>query len=153
MAPAKKSRTRMVPSSADLPEAQYSTNGTRRMPVKTARLDFTEDGYPDFHADRRLNLPIRINRRLNEVAAGADEGEFRALLLEVYPWWDFVDEEGGEIPHTVDGFDALPDDLLTAMLRRGQDAMREAVMPSPLEDTSSPDPSELVEASHSLKTS
>src|SRR3990167_10646507 len=103
-----------------------------RMPVKVVRLRFDDDGYPSFECDRRLNLPIGVNRELAEAANDSDERRYRALLLQVFPWWNFADTEGAAIPHTVEGFDLVPDDLLMAMMRRGAEALRGAVMPAPL---------------------
>jgi len=113
-----------------------------KMPVKVVRLSFDEDGYPGFLCDRRTNLPIGTNRQLSEAAEGGDETPYRTLLLEVFPWWNFADTEGNEIPHTAEGFDLIPDDLLVAMFRRGAEALREAVMPVPLGTGSSDAPSE-----------
>jgi len=103
-----------------------------KMPVKVVRLSFDEDGYEGFLCDRRTNLPIGTNRQLAEAADGSEEAVYRGLLLQVYPWWNFADEDGEPIPHSVEGFDFIPDDLLIAMFRRGAEALREAVMPVPL---------------------
>ena len=117
-----------------------------KMPVKVMRLRFDEDGYPGFECDRRINLPIGTNRQLADAADGSEEATYRGLLLQVFPWWNFADEDGEPIPHTVEGFDLIPDDLLVAMFRRGAEALREAVMPAPLGTASSdvPSGSELV---------
>jgi hypothetical protein len=106
----------------------------RKMPVKLARLKFDEEGYEGFECDRRLNLPLGTTRRIREAA---DEEESRLAMLEVFPEWNFVDEEGEEIPHTVEGFDKLPDDLWAAMVTRGFEALKEAAMPKNLESDSS----------------
>ena len=87
----------------------------RTMPVKTVTLDFTEDGYPGFTCKRRLNLPYGLVRRSLE--PGSEE-ESRQVLLEVFPEWDFVDEDGEPIPHTVEAFDLLPEELVRAMVTR-----------------------------------
>ena len=113
-----------------------------RMPIKLVRLRFDGDGYPGFECDRRINLPLGINRELSQAGAGEDEQRYRELLLQVFPWWNFVDTEGEPIPHTAEGFDLTPDDLLTAMMRRGAEALREAVMPAPLGTESLDAPSE-----------
>jgi len=108
-----------------------------KMPVKLVRLRFDEDGYPGFECDRRINLPIGVNRELGEAASGEDEERYRELLLQVFPWWNFADTEGAPIPHTTEGFDLITDDLLMAMMRRGAEALRGAVMPAPLGSGSS----------------
>jgi len=117
-----------------------------KMPVKVVRLSFDEDAYEGFLCDRRTNLPIGTNRQLADAADGSEEATYRGLLLQVFPWWNFADEDGEPIPHTVEGFDLIPDDLLVAMFRRGAEALREAVMPAPLGTASSdvPSGSELV---------
>jgi len=109
----------------------------RKMPVKTVTLDFTEDGYPGFTAEARINLPMGLHRRYFEMTTESDEAEVRALLLKLFPSWDFVDDDGGAIPHTAEGFDLIPPDLLGAMQRRRAPALREALMPAPLENSSS----------------
>lgn len=112
-----------------------------KMPAKLVRLRFDEDGYPGFECDRRINLPIGVNRQLADAAAGeGDESLYRDLLLQVFPWWNFADTEGEPIPRTIEGFDLIPDDLLTAMFRRGAEALRAAVMPAPLGPESSSEP-------------
>ena len=108
-----------------------------KMPVKLATLDFSEDGYPGFHCKRRLNLPMGVARRITEVETEQDS---RDALLAVFPEWDFVDEEGNPIPHTAEGFDLIPADLFTAMLRRGNDALKEAALPANLNGSSSKAP-------------
>ena len=114
-----------------------------KMPAKLVRLRFDEDGYPGFECDRRINLPIGVNRQLADAAAGeGDESLYRDLLLQVFPWWNFADTEGEPIPRTIEGFDLIPDDLLTAMFRRGAEALRAAVMPAPLGPESSSEPGE-----------
>lgn len=124
----------------------------RFMPVKTITLDFTDDGYPDFHAERRVNAPIGLMRRYFDVSGEMPEEEGRQILLELFPSWDFVDDIGKAIPHTVEGFDAIPADLIGAMHRRGFEALRNGAMPDPLDESSSPELSGLVEGSQPLET-
>lgn len=109
-----------------------------RMPVKCAPLEFDEDGYPGFKAEGRLNLPMGIARGISAVNADSAEDETRALWLQLFPSWNFCDEAGVVIPHTVEAFDALPADLLTAMFTRRALALREAALPGPLETGSLP---------------
>jgi len=106
----------------------------RKMPIKTVDIDFTEDGYPGFTCKRRLNLSFGLIRRSQEPE---DETESRRVLLEIFPEWDFVDEKGKPIPHTVEGFDLIPQELALAMVRRGGQAAREAAMPANLDGNSS----------------
>ena len=126
--------TKAKPRTAD---NGHLPNAILRMPVKLVRLRFDEDGYPGFECDRRINLPIGVSRQLSEASGADQEDAYRGLLLQVFPWWNFADTEGAPIPHTVKGFDFIPDDLLVAMFRRGAEALREAVMPAPLGSGSS----------------
>ena len=112
----------------------------RKMPIKTVDLDFTDDGYPGFHAKRRTNAPIGVICRYLEINKDTPEEEARRLILELYPEWDFVDDDGKPVPHTLAGFDLLSGDLLTAMQRRGAEALRNVVMSAPLGSSSSTEP-------------
>jgi hypothetical protein len=98
-------------------------------------LDFTDVGYPGFTCARRLNLPLGTHRRGLEAQ---NEEESRAFYLEVFPSWDFVDEDGEPIP--VEAFDLLPLDLWKAMQKRGLEAVKEAALPTPLDESSSGKP-------------
>ena len=107
----------------------------RRMPIRTAELDFSDDGYPGFHATARLNVPIRIG---DDFRSG-DEGLARQAALSVFTGWDFVDEDGAEIPHSVEGIGAIPQDLFKAMMTRWSEALRNgATIPKANAASSSP---------------
>jgi hypothetical protein len=108
----------------------------RKMPRRTTVIDFTEDGYPDFHATRWVNAPMRAERAPFEAT---EEAASREAHLELWPEWDFVDYDGDAIPHTPEGFDEIPAGLFGAMVRRGMEAVREAGMPAPLSAPSSPE--------------
>jgi len=105
-----------------------------RMPVKVVEVDFTVDGYEGFKCRRWANPTIGWSKRLE---SPADEAESRALWLQLFPWWNFVDAEGTEIPHTAEGFDLIPVELWNAMLLRGVEAVKEAAMPANLDSSSS----------------
>jgi hypothetical protein len=112
------------------------------MPVKSRTLLFDDDGYPGFECERRLNLPLGAHRIARSAKTEEDRREF---FLQMFSSWNFVDEDGEEIPHTVEGFDKIPDDLWEAMLTRGTEAVKEAAMPKNLDSSSSaegdePDP-------------
>jgi hypothetical protein len=105
----------------------------RKMPLKTVKLEFSEDGYPDFHATGRLNVPVRIG---DEFRSG-DEERARKAALVIFPEWDFVDEEGNEIPHTVEGIGMIPQDLFAAMMTGWADALAGKTAIPPKADASS----------------
>lgn len=106
----------------------------RKMPIKLVTLDFAEDDYEGFTCQRRLNLRMGT---INRLLRAETEETSRQCWLEIFPEWDFVDEDGEPIPHTADGIDLIPQDLWNAMLRRGNEAMQEAAMPDPLGGNSS----------------
>jgi len=107
---------------------------TRKMPRRVSVIDFSEDGYPGFHATRWLNAPMSAERAVFDTE---DEEASRRAWLELWTDWDFVDYEGEAIPRTAEGFDQIPSDLFSAMVRRGMAAVREAAMPAPLDEPSS----------------
>ena len=114
----------------------------RKMPVKTATLDFADDGYPDFHCATWTNIPIVYTRRYSALTKDSDAKEGDALLLQLFPSWDFVDFDGKAIPHTAKGAEMIPDDLGTAMMKRRAEALQNGAMPGPLESGSSEPPSD-----------
>jgi hypothetical protein len=91
-----------------------SNHTGRRLPINTVHLDFTEDGYPGFTAEARTNIPVRVG---DAYLSGTEEQRREACLL-TFPSWDFVDEEGEPIPHTLEGIGLMTQDLLTAMFTR-----------------------------------
>lgn len=111
----------------------------RKMPVKTATLDLADEGYEGFHAETRTNTPPRLTKRYIELLGGGtgDETEARGLLLEMFPAWDFVDAAGKAIPHTADGFEEIPPDMVLAMLRARTRTIHGTAMPAPLGSESS----------------
>jgi hypothetical protein len=114
----------------------------RKMPVRTATLNFIDDGYPDFHCETWINTPIAYIRRYSALNAEADVEEANDLLLKLFPSWDFVDFDGKAIPHTAKGTDMIPSELGAAMMKRRAEALQNGAMPGPLETESSEPPSE-----------
>ena len=121
----------------------------RRMPIRTVELDFTGDDYPGFHATARLNIPLWVG---DELKSG-DEERARVAFLAMFPKWDFVDEDGKEIPHTLGGIATIPQDLSEAMYGRRAEAMLgkakldpKAGGNSPPTSPSEPEESEAVES-------
>lgn len=107
--------------------------------IKLKRLEFREYGYPGYEADTRINCPLRVGKAWQEALRSGNEALSRAAVLEMYPWWNFIDDTGAPIPHTVKGFDLMPDDLLTAMLKERQKALAGETQ-NPLGPTSSAGP-------------
>jgi hypothetical protein len=105
------------------------------MPIKTAELDFSEDGYPGFKAVARINAPLRA---VIDLQSGELE-RMRPAILATYVSWDFVDEEGEAIPYGSETVEKLPVDLITAMVSRWSDALSgKIVIPKATGDSSSP---------------
>lgn len=125
----------------------------RKMPIKTAELDLGGDGYGGFTCTTRLNVPMGVVRRFFAASGSADdksEAQAREDFLAMFPGWDFVDDGGKAIPHTVEGVDRLPDEMLIIMLRLRGEKQRNGAMPAPLEKSSSDVPSGLAETSKPL---
>ena len=114
----------------------------RKMPVRTATLNFAEDGYPDFHCETWMNMPIAHIRRYSALDAEGDAKEGDELLLKLFPSWDFVDFDGKAIPHTAKGTEMIPGELGAAMMKRRAEALQNGAMPGPLEPESSEPPSD-----------
>lgn len=125
----------------------------RTMPVKTVEVDFAGTDYEGFYCQRRINAAIGVNHRYWEMDKDTPLEEWAEALLHLFPSWDLVDEEGKDIPHTVDGFKSLPKELIDLMNVRGLQAVKDAVMPDPLGDESSEEPSDGGKESASPETS
>jgi hypothetical protein len=125
------------------------------MPVKTATLDLGGDGYEGFTCVTRTNVPMGVVRRFFALTGSGDEtseAQAREDFLAIFPDWDFVDDKGKAIPHTAEGVDSLPDEMLVIMLRLRGEKLRNGAMPGPLGNDSSDAPSGLAEASKPLTT-
>ncbi len=114
----------------------------RKMPRKTATLDFTRDGYEGFTCETWLNIPVGLARRYGAVNEDTEDDAADSLFRQLFPSWNFVDFDGKLIPHTAEGADLIPSDLGTAMMARRAEALQNGAMPGPLETESSELPSE-----------
>ncbi len=116
----------------------------RKMPVKTAPMDLKQEGYPGFVAQVRTNLASGYIRALPDLLQnGLTEAKGAEIFLSLFPSWEgFVDDDGKPIPHSAEGLDAMPDDLMAAMWHRRSAVIQAAVMPDPLESGSSEPPSD-----------
>ena len=120
----------------------------RRMPIRTAQVDFTEDGYPGFRATMRTNPPMSVALDFQS----EDMGRIFGAVRVCYPAWDFVDEEGEAIPHDERGTGMIPPDLLNAMISRWGEVLKAtAAIPkangASSSPTSPPEPEARIEAS------
>lgn len=89
-----------------LPKAQAA-------PRKTEVVSFDYCGYPGFKGVVWVSAPLRL---ADEIFTTQEEMVAREVLLKLYPEWNFVDEEGNDIEHTLEGMNNLPSELVTQML-------------------------------------
>lgn len=97
----------------------------RKPIIRKRRLEFEGDGYPGWWAEVRLNPPWGVMEDLFEAQ---DFKAVREGLGQVILDWNFVDDAGQALPPP--GEDPLslrrvPTDLVTALLRRYQQAATE----------------------------
>jgi len=85
------------------------------MPHKLDPIYFDDAGFPGFICLAWTSAPLGLTDSLAKIQS---EQEGRELLLRLIPEWNFVDEEGEPIPHTVEGFDKMPQLLVTQMMSR-----------------------------------
>lgn len=100
----------------------------RRLLVRTATLALDGD-YEGWQATMRVNPSIATFEEL----ASNDVTRVKAAMASVLVSWNFADEEGREVPATVEGIGAIPIDLLGKLLTKWQ----EAVVSPPLARSSS----------------
>ena len=114
-----------------------------KMPVKTVTAGLDDEGYPGFDVDVRTNAPPRLIKRYFRLNKKSPESEAEEILLQLFPDWRLYDDEGKRIPHSAAGFESIPGDLITAMLRVRTKVIQEGAMPGPLgkgsSKTGSPD--------------
>jgi hypothetical protein len=86
------------------------------MPVKTAHLEFDEDGYPDWYAIVRTNVRGSV---MDDYRSGENERWWSAVG-QIVREWNFCDEDGNPIPLPRDGSAPgdLPEDLLSVLLSK-----------------------------------
>jgi hypothetical protein len=94
-----------------------------KMPVRTARVNFSKHGYEGFTATVRLNPPLRVR----DAIFSGQEDEARKALLEIFLGWQFFDEDGEPIPHTSEGLSSVPGDLAGAMVNEWMAAVGKEV--------------------------
>ncbi|HET7183002.1 MAG TPA: hypothetical protein VFI15_12290, partial [Candidatus Limnocylindrales bacterium] len=93
---------------------------TRRMPVRTQRIDLDGD-FDGWWFECRVNVPAGTLLLL----AGVTEGDAAALanlscvlnfLAAIVVGWNFVDEDGADLPVGRAGCDRLPPELVQACM-------------------------------------
>jgi hypothetical protein len=115
----------------------------RKMPIKTRRITLTEEGYEGWWVDYRTNPPLgRWGRGVSKAMSFSEddpassmntiEGMLDVLELTLVEW-NFVDEEGNDLPKTREGLDRLPQELLNAIFAQ----VNEGVSEAPLETNKS----------------
>jgi len=88
-------------------------------------LAFDDVGYEGLTCEAWVSAPLS---KTDQLVTTKDETKMRELLLELIPAWNFEDEDG-PIPHTAEGFDRLPRELLVGILAKYQLRMNRPSMP------------------------
>jgi len=83
----------------------------RRLPVRTALVRLSGD-YDGFTATMRLNP----RRHVVDQLRSGDMQRVSEAVAELVQRWNYVDEDGNDIPLTAAGIYDLPDDLLAATI-------------------------------------
>ena len=91
----------------------------RRTPLKGTWLEFDDIGYPYWKAWVWLNFPNNywVDWRSNDQSEEAEERRVHALL-SIVGKWEFYDEDEQLIPHTREGINQLPSDVLESMAEK-----------------------------------
>jgi hypothetical protein len=107
--------------------ARETANRGRPMPIKTTRLEFDEDGYPEWYAVVRTNLRGAV---MDDYRSG-DNDRWWSSIGEIVREWNFCDEEGEPIRLPREGTTSadLPEDLLSALLRKFREAFNAQSQP------------------------
>jgi hypothetical protein len=85
------------------------------MPRNLDPIYFDDCGFPGFIALAWTSAPLSLTDGLVKIET---EAQGRELLLELIPDWNFVTAKGEPIPHTPEGFDLMPQVLVTQMMTR-----------------------------------
>jgi hypothetical protein len=99
----------------------------RAMPIKTTRLPFDDDGYPEWYAVVRTNVRGAV---MDDYRSG-DNDRWWPAIAQIVQEWNFCDEQGHAIPLPSAGTKSteLPEDLLSALLRRFREAFNVQAQP------------------------
>lgn len=108
------------------PVANRKATG-RPMPIKTTRLEFDDDGYPEWYAVVRTNVRGAV---MDDYRSG-DQDRWWAAIGQIVQEWNFCDEDGQPIAPPRQGTQSkeLPEDLLSALLRKFREAFEELARP------------------------
>ena len=99
-------------------EAAKLANGARRMPIRKVTVDLTGD-FDGWNFTARVGLKMGEYLSLmeyvdKEPTVRESLIEMKTILTRQLVSWNFVDENGDELPADADGIDALPLDLLSS---------------------------------------
>jgi hypothetical protein len=99
----------------------------RAMPIKTTRLAFDDDGYPEWYAVVRTNVRGSV---MDDYRSGEDERWWSAIASIVREW-NFCDEDGVPFPLPSEGTTSkdLPEDLLAALMAKFREAFNAQAQP------------------------
>lgn len=86
-----------------------------RMPHRLDPVHLDDAGFPGFIFLAWTSAPLSLTDSLRTIQ---NENEGRELLLRLIPEWNFVDEDGEPIEHTVEGFNKMPQLLVSQMMAR-----------------------------------
>jgi hypothetical protein len=125
----------MASTLLDRPPVAPRTSG-KPMPIKTARLQFDEDGYPDWFAIVRTNVRGSV---MDDYRSG-DNKRWWAAVGQIVREWNFCDEAGNQLPLPGPIPDEgaapagcqpgdLPEDLLSALLRKFREEFNALAQP------------------------
>lgn len=130
----------MTPALVDRPLVAHRSATGRPMPIKKVRLEFDDDGYPEWYADVRTNVRGSV---MDDYRSGEQKPWWRAIGQIVLDWnfctedgtpiplpaelTEEVDEAGDRIPKTMNR--DLPEDLLGALLQKFREAFNAQSQP------------------------
>lgn len=100
--------------------APSAANGPRRMPVKTRRVALDGE-YAGWWVTVRTNAPFGLFLSMTQLNTSSEADQSAALvtMVELLPKmihsWNFVDEDGLDLPCDMAGMRALPMDLINQL--------------------------------------
>lgn len=121
-------------------KAKMKSKEKRRMPVRTATAVLHGADYEGWEFTFRTNPPLGLWGKGAAMATSYDESDpssssrvvegMMTLLDAVIMSWNFVDEEGNDLPCNRDGLDRLPLDLIQRIFERVNEVISNAPLVS-----------------------